>query len=288
MRVNCASCCFSSVLCDPLWPFVPPWTAARQASFTISCSLLKLMSSESVIPSNHLILCHPLLLLPTVFPTIRVFSSELALCIRWLKYWSFSFSISPSYEYSGMISFRIDWFDLLVVQGPLKSLLLHHSSNTWILLSLTFVMVQLSNPYMTTVHVHLYIHTWLHILLTLQTFVDKVMSLIANMLSRFITAFSFFSKEQESFSLMAAVTVHSDFGAQENKVSLCLHFFPPSICHEVMGSDAMILFFECWLSLSSLTSSRGSLRPLSFLPLQCCHLHIWDYWYFSWQSWFQL
>ena len=183
------------------------------------------MSSESVIPCNHLILCHPLLLLPTVFPTIRVFSSELALHIKWLKYWSFSFSISPSYEYSGMISFRIDWFDLLVIQGPLKSLLLHHSSNTWILLSLTFVMVQLSNPYMTTVHVHLYIHTWLHIPLTPQNFVDKVMSLLANMLSRFITAFFFF-KEQESFSLMAVVAVHSDFGAQENKVSQCLHFFP--------------------------------------------------------------
>ena len=106
------------------------WTAAHQASlsFTISWSLLKLISIESVVPSNHLILCRPLLLLPSIFPSIRVFSSELALCIWWPKYWSFSFSISPSNECSGLISFRIDWFDLLAVQGTLKSLLQHHSS----------------------------------------------------------------------------------------------------------------------------------------------------------------
>ena len=110
--------------------FVTPWTAACQAfrSFTISRSLLKLMSIELVTPSNHLILCHPLLLLPSIFPSIRVFSNESALRIRWPKYWSFSFSISPSNEYSGLISFRIDWFDLLAVQGTLKSLLQHHSS----------------------------------------------------------------------------------------------------------------------------------------------------------------
>ena len=106
-----------------------PWTAARQASLSItnSRSLLKLMSIESVMPSNHLILCHPLLLLPSIFPSIRVFSNEPALCIRWPWYWSFSFSISPSNEYSGSISFRIDWFDLLAVQGTLKSLLQHHN-----------------------------------------------------------------------------------------------------------------------------------------------------------------
>ena len=110
--------------------FVTPWTAACQAfwSFTISRSLLKLMSIELVMPSNHLILCHPLLLLPSIFPSIRVFSNESALRIRWPKYWSLSFSISPSNEYSGLISFRIDWFDLLAVQGTLKSLLQHHSS----------------------------------------------------------------------------------------------------------------------------------------------------------------
>ena len=125
--------------------FVNPWTAAHQASlsFTISQSLLKLMSIESVMPSNHLILCHPLLLLPSVFPGSRVFSNESALCIRWLKYWSFNFSISPCNEYSGLISFRIDWFDFLAVQGTLKSLLQHHSSKASILRCSTSFVVQL-------------------------------------------------------------------------------------------------------------------------------------------------
>ena len=122
-----------------------PWTAAHQASlfFTISWSLLKLTSIESVMPSNHLILCRPLLLLPSIFPSIRVFSNESALCIRWPKYWSFSFSISPSNEYSGFISFRIDWFDLLAAQGTLKSLLQHHSWKACILQCSAFFMVQL-------------------------------------------------------------------------------------------------------------------------------------------------
>ena len=115
--------------------FSTPWTATHQASlsFTISQSLLKLMSNESVMPSNHLILCHPLLLLPSIFPSIRVFSYESALCIRWSKYWSFSFNISPSNEYSGLISFRMGWLDLLAVQGTLRSLLQHHSSKASIL-----------------------------------------------------------------------------------------------------------------------------------------------------------
>ena len=123
--------------------FATPWTAARQASlsFTISCSLLKPMFIESVMPSNHLILCHSLLLLPSVFPSIRVFSSESVLCIRWPKCWSFYFSISPSNEYSGLISFRIDWFDLLAVQGTLKSLLHHHSSKASTIWPLAFFMV---------------------------------------------------------------------------------------------------------------------------------------------------
>ena len=131
--------------------FATPWTAARQAplSSTISQSLLKLMSIESVMPSNHFVLCHPLLLLPSIFPRIRVFSNELALCIRWPKYWVFSLSISPSNEYSGLISFRIDWFDLLEVQGTLKSLLQHHSSKASILWHSAFLIVQLSHPYMT-------------------------------------------------------------------------------------------------------------------------------------------
>ena len=135
-----------------VWLFVTPWTAARQASLTItnSKSLLKLMFIESVMPSNHLILCHPLLLPPSIFSSIRVFSNESTLCIWWPKYWSFSFSISPSNDYSGMISFRVDWLDRLAVQGTLKSLLQHHSSKASILQCSAFFIVQLSHPYMTT------------------------------------------------------------------------------------------------------------------------------------------
>ena len=131
--------------------FVTPWTAARQASLSItnSRSLPKLMSIESVMPSNHVILCHPLLL-PPIPPSIRVFSSESTLCMRWPKYWSFSFSISPSNEHPGLISFRMDWLDLPAVQGTLKSLLQHHSSKTSILPCSAFFIVKLSHPYMTT------------------------------------------------------------------------------------------------------------------------------------------
>ena len=143
---------------------------ASQASLSItnSQSLPKLMSIESVMPSNHLILCHPFLLLPSIFPSIRVFSSESVFGIRWPKYWSFSFSISPSNEYSGLISFRMDWLDLLAVQGTLKSLLQHHSSNTSMLLCSAFFTVQLSHPYLTTRKT---------ITLTRWTFVGKVMFL---------------------------------------------------------------------------------------------------------------
>ena len=132
--------------------FVTPWNAAHQASLSItnSRSLLKLMSMELVMPSNHLILCRSLLLLPLIFPSIRVFSNESVLCLRWPKYWSFSFSISPSNEYSGLIPFRMDWLDLLPVQGTLKSLLQHHSSKASILQHSAFFTVQLSHPYMTT------------------------------------------------------------------------------------------------------------------------------------------
>jgi len=128
---------------------VTPWTAAHQASLSItkSQSLLKLMSIESVMPSNHLVLCCPLLLLPSIFPSIRVFSNESVLHIRWPKYWSFSFSISPSNEYSGLISFRMDWLDLLAIQGTLKSLLQHHSSKASIFRCSAFFIVQLSHPH---------------------------------------------------------------------------------------------------------------------------------------------
>jgi len=151
--IQCLEYQFSSVLSwSPVQLFVTPWTAARQGSLSIinSQSLLKLMSIESVMLSNHLILCYPPLLLLSIVPRIRVFSNEVALCIRWPKYWSFSFSISSSNEYSGLISFRMDWFDLLAVQGTLKSLLQHHSSKVSILQHSAFFIVQLSNPYMTT------------------------------------------------------------------------------------------------------------------------------------------
>ena len=165
-----------------VWLFVTPWTAAHQASLslTISWSLLKLTFIESMMLSNHLILCHPLLFLPSVFPSLRVFSKESALHIRWWKYWSFSFSISPSNEYSGLISFRTDWLYLLVVQGTLKSLLQHHSSKASILRCSAFFIVQLSHPYMTTGKT---------IALTRQTFVGKVMSLLFNTRSRFVITF---------------------------------------------------------------------------------------------------
>ena len=163
--------------------FVTPWTAARQVSLFISnsWSSLKLMSIESVMPSNHLILCHPLILLPSVFPSIRVFSNELVLHIRWPKYWNFSYCISSSNEYSGLLSFRMDCLALLAIQGTLKSLPQHHSSKALILWCSAFFMVQLSRPY---------VSTGKNIALTMQTFVSKVMSLLFNMLSRLVIAFA--------------------------------------------------------------------------------------------------
>ena len=149
------------------------------------------MSIESVMPSYHLILCCPLLLLPSIFPSIRVFSNELALHLRWPKYRSFSFSISPSNEYSGLISFRMDWLDLLAVQGTLKILLQHHSSKALILQRSAFFMVQLSHPSMTT---------------------GKTIALLP--------------RSMRLLNFMAAVTLHSDFGVQENKICHCFHFFP--------------------------------------------------------------
>ena len=158
-----------------VWLFATSWTAARQASLSItnSWSPPKPISTELVMPSNHLILCHPLLLLPSIFPSIRVFSNESALRIRWPKYWSFSFSISPSNEHPGLMSFRMDWLDLLAVQGTLKSLLQHHSSKASILWCSAFFIVQPSHPYMTTGKT---------IALTRRTFVGKVMSLLFNIL----------------------------------------------------------------------------------------------------------
>ena len=169
---------FSSVhLLSHVQLFVTPWTAAHQASLSISQSFLKLMSIKSGMPSNHLILCCSLLS-PSVFPSIRVFSNESVLHIRWVKYWSFSFSISPFNEYSGLISFRTVWLDLLAVQGTLKSLLQHHSSKASILRPSAFFTVQLSHPYLTTGKTRA---------LTKRTFVGKVMFLPFNMLFRLVT-----------------------------------------------------------------------------------------------------
>ena len=168
---------FSSVIQYRVWLFATPWTEACQASLSITNS--KLMSIKSVIPSNHLILCRPHLL-SSVFPSIRVFSIESDLCIRWPKYWSFNFSISPSNEYSWLISFRMVWLNLFAFQGTFKSLLQHHNSKASILQCSAFFIVQLSRPYMTTGKT---------ITLTRQTFVDKAMSLLFNMLSRLVITF---------------------------------------------------------------------------------------------------
>ena len=177
-------------------------------------SLLKLMPIESVIPSNHLILCCPLLFPPSVFPSIRVFSNESALHIRWPKYWSFGFNISPSNEYSGLISFRIDWLDLLAVQGTLKSLLQHPSSTASILRCSAFFIVQLSHPYMTTGKT---------IALTRRTFVGNVTSLLFNMLSRLIITFLPRSKRLLISWLQSPSAVILTF---PQKVCHCFHYSP--------------------------------------------------------------
>ena len=220
-------------LVSHVWLFVTPWTIACQASLSInnSWSLLKLMSIESVKPSNHLILCRPLLLLPSIFPSIRDLSNESVLHISWPRYWSFSYSISPFNEDSGLISFRMDWFDFLAVQGTLKSLLQHHSSKASILRCSALFMIQLSHEYMTTGKT---------IDLTRCTCVGKIVTLLFNMLSRFVIAF--LPRSKHFFYFMTALTICSDFGAQENK-SLTVSIVSPSICHKVMGLDAMILVF---------------------------------------------
>ena len=188
------------------------------------------MSIELVLPSNHLILCHPLLLLPSISPSIRVFSKESVLHIRWPKYWSFSFSISPPNEYSGLISFRMDWLDLLVVQGPLKNLLQHHSSKASILQCSAFFMIHLS---------HLYVTVGKTIALTRWTFVGNVISLLFNM-SRLVIAFLLRSKRL----LISWLQLPSPVILEPPKIkSVTVSIVSLSICHEVMGPDAMILVF---------------------------------------------
>ena len=180
------------------------------------------MYTETVTPSNHLILYCPLLLLPSIFPSIRVFSNELALCIRWPKYWSFSFNISPSNEHPGLISFRMDWLDLLAVQETLKSLLQHHSSKVSILWLSAFLIDQLSHPYMTTGKA---------IALTRWTFVGKITSLPFNMLSRLVITFL---QRIKRLNFMAAIIICSDSGAPQNKVCHCFHCFPIYLSRDQM------------------------------------------------------
>ena len=217
------------------------------------------MSIESLMLSNHLIFYCPLLFLPSIFPSIRVFSSESVLPIRRPVYWSFSFSICPSNEYSGLISFRIDSSDLHAVQGTLKSLLQHHSSRASVLWHSAFFMVQLSHPYMTTGKT---------IALTIHTFVSKVMSLLFNTLSRFVIAFL----PRGKCLLISWSQSPSAVILEPKKIKSST--FSPSICHEVMGPDAMILvclmlnFKPAFYSPLS-PSSRGSLVPLYYLPLEC-------------------
>ena len=220
---------FSSVwLLSHVWLFVTPWTAARKVSLTItnSQSLFKLMSIESVMPSNHLILRHPLLL-PSIFPSIRVFSNESTLCIRWPKDWRFSFNISSFHEHPGLISFTMDWLDLLAAQGTLKSLLQHHSSKASILQHSTLFTVQLSHPYMTTGKT---------IALTRRTFVDKVMSLLFNMLSRLVVTFLPRSKRLLISWLQSPSAVNLE---------------PPKI-----KSRSALLFYYHWCFTCSWTSDR--------------------------------
>ena len=221
---------FSSVQSlSRVWLFANPWTAAHQASLSItnSQSPPKPMSIELVMPSSHLILCRPLLLLPSIFPSIRVFSNESALRIRWPNYWSFSFNISPSNEHSGLVSFKMDWLDLLAVQGTLKSLLQHHNSKASILRHSAFFIVQLSHPYMTTGKA---------IALTRWTFIGKVMSLLFNMLSRLVITFLPRSKRL----LISWPQSPSAVVLEPRKIkSATVSPVSPSICHEVMGPDAI-------------------------------------------------
>ena len=246
-----------------VWLFVTPWTIACQASLSItnSWSLLKLLSIELVLPSKHLICCHSLLLLPSILPSIRIFSNESALRIRWPKYWSFSFSISPSNEHSGLIFFRMDWLDLLAVQGTLKSILQHHSSKASIFQWSAFFIVQLSHPYMTTGKT---------IALTRWIFVGKGRSLFKNMLSRLLITFLPRSKH---LLIMAAVTICSDFEALSRPAKKingchCFHCFSylpwsdGTRCHDLSFSECLALSQLFHSPLSQLNRS-----PLCFYVL---------------------
>ena len=208
-----------------VWLLLTPWIAACQASLSItnSRSLPKRISIESEMPSSHFILCHPLLLLPPTPPSIRVFSNDSTLPMRWPKYWSFSFSISPSNEHPGLISFRMDWLDLLAVQGMLKSLLQHHSSKASILQCSAFFTVELSHPYMTTGKT---------IALTRRTLVGKVMSLLLNILSRLVISFL---PRRKRLSIPWLQSPSAVILEPQKIKSDTVSTVSPSISHEVMG-----------------------------------------------------
>ena len=213
-------------------------------------------AGDAIQPSHPL---SPLLLLPSIFPSIRVFSSELVPCIRWPKYWRFSFSISPFNEYSGLISFRIDWLDLLAVQGTLKSLLQYYSSKTSILQCSAFFY----GTTLTSIHDY-----WKNHSFAIHTFVDKVMALLFNMLSRFVIAFL---PRRKCFLILWLQSPSTVIQEPNKRKSVTISTISPFICHDVMGLDAMVLVF--WMlsykpafSLSSFTLIKGSLVPLCFLP----------------------
>ena len=228
------------MLCDPIDYSTPGLPVHHQLP-----ELTQTHVTELVMPSSYLILCHSFLLLPSIFPSIRVFSNEWIVCIRWPKYWSFSFSISPSIEHSGLISFWMDWLDLLAVQGTLKSLLQHHSSKASILRHSAFFIVQLAHLYMTNVKT---------IALTRWIFVGKIMFLLFNMRSRLVITFLPRSKCLLISWLQSPSAVMLE--PKKNKVSHCFHCFP-TICHEMMWPDAMILIF----TLASLVAHQGKNLP---------------------------
>ena len=261
-------------------PLATPWTTVRQASLSITNSWgpPKSMSIELMMLSNHLIFYRPLLFLPSIFPSIRIFSNESTLCIRWPKYWSFSFNINPSNEHPGLTSFRMDWLNFLAVQGTLRSPLQHYSSKASILQHSAFFIVQLSHPYMTTGKI---------IALTRQTFVGKVMSLLFNLLSTLVITFLPRSK-----CLLILWLQSPSAGILEPR-KMNSATVSPSIWHEVMGPDAMILVF--WMlsfkpifSLFSFTFIKRLFSSSSLLAIRVVSSAYLRLLIFLLQSWFQL
>ena len=276
-------------LCPTSWPFLTSWAASHQTSlsFTISQSLPKFMLIASVMPSRHLLLWCPLLL-PLIFPSVRGFSNESSVCIRWPKYWSFSFCISPSHEYSALLSLKIDWFDLLAVQGTFRSLLQHHSSEASILCHSAIFTVQLSQPYVTTGKTIAFLPMGRS--KTIGTFVGRVMPLLFNTLSRFVIIFLLRSNHLLISWLQSLSAVILE--PKKWKFSHCFHLFPFYLpcsngarCHEF---SSLIFSVKLLLSLSSFIHIKRFFSSSCYLSIHWYHLHIWRCWCFSHLSWFQL